>query len=164
MTIMLVKTETRIQKLFKEFLDGKPLPASCCDTVMKELVNEDLVVNYLATVERVKSKLSMNTIECEQNVLYVNFRFLCKEEERPVLIRLLNMKYGNGYFIIVNMSEVVYVPGGSKNTCTTNEMEQWLYEVTEKHLARVRMSERKLKVKNYVAQVKNFFMSSKKPA
>ena len=162
-TIKLIKTEMKIQKTFNEFLDGKTLPISCCNRVMEQLVDKDTrLLDYTRTVERVKNKLNSSKIKQEQNVLYVDFPFLHANEERPVLVRLLNMKYGNGYFIVVNMQEVVYVPAGCKNTHSGNELEQWLSEVTEKHLARIKVSERKLKTKQYVDNVKAFFRLSSK--
>lgn len=162
--IKLIKTEMKIQKTFNEFLGGKTLPLSCCNLVMEQLVDKDTrLLDYTRTVERVKNKLNSSKIKQEENVLYVDFPFLHANEERPVLVRLLNMKYGNGYFIVVNMREVVYVPAGCKNTHSGNELEQWLSEVTEKHLARIRVSERKLKVKNTVERVKSFFSLTKKP-
>lgn len=163
-TIKLIKTQTKTQKLFNEFLDGKTLPPICCERIMAELVDEGRIPNYFATVERVKRKLSMSAVGKEENVLFINFPFLHADEERPVLIRLLNMKYGNSCFMVVNLKEVVYVPAGSKNTNSGNELEQWLSEVTGKHLVRIKVSERKLKMKQYVDSVKNFFHLSSKTA
>ena len=163
-TIKLVKTQTKTQKLFNEFLDGKTLPPVCCERIMAELVNDGRISNYFATVERVKRKLNMFVVKQEENVLFITFPFLHADEERPVLVRLLNMKYGNSCFMVVNLKEVVYVPAGSKITNSSNELEQWLSEVTEKHLARIKVSERKLKMKQYVDSVKAFFHLSNKTA
>ena len=41
-TIKLIKTQTKTQKLFNEFLDGKTLPPICCERIMAELVNNTL--------------------------------------------------------------------------------------------------------------------------
>lgn len=161
-TIKLIKTQTKTQILFNEFLDGKIIPLACCDKIMTELVPDGRIPSYPTTVERVKRKLNVSAVDREENVLFVNFPFLHPNEERPVLVRLLNMKYGNSYFIVINLEEVAYVPIGSKNTNSGNELEQWLSEVTEKHLARVRVSERKLKLKQYVDSVRAFFGLSSK--
>lgn len=161
-TIKLIKTQTKTQKLFNEFLDGKNLPLACCERIMTELGDGLWWSTYHEVIERVKQKLNTTMVCREENVLFITFPFLHTDEERPVLIRLLNMKYGNSFFIVLNLKEVVYVPAGSKITNSGNELEQWLSEVTEKHLARIKVSERKLKMKQHVDNVKNFFRLSSK--
>lgn len=163
-TIKLIKTQTKTQKLFNEFLDGKTLPPVCCERIMAELGDGPWWSTYHEVVERVKQKLNTVMVCREENVLFITFPFLHADEERPVLVRLLNMKYGNSFFIVVNLKEVIYVPAGSKNTNSGNELEQWLSEVTGKHLARIKVSERKLKMKQYVDSVKTFFHLSSKTA
>lgn len=164
MDVNYVKIETQSQKLFKDFLNGVTIPTSSCELVMEDLISDDRIPNYVGTMERVKRKLSFSVIKNVENVLFVTFNYLHAEEERPVLVRLLNMHYHGSMFIVVNMSELVYIPEGSKNTLTLNELSSWLSEVAEKHLARIKVSERKEKIDSFVSQVKSFFHLTKSPA
>ena len=162
MTINLIRTVTKSQLLFEEFIDGKIIPIPACDKVLKDLSDGDHTYGYAFTLNLIKNKLKSSDVKFEENVMFVNFNYTFPVEERPVLIRMLNMKYGNSNFIVVNLQEVVYVPPESKKTQSCNQLEEWLSNVTEKHLARIKMSERKLKMKGYVDEVKNFFRPTKK--
>lgn len=162
MTITLIKTETKSQILFQEFLDGKTLPVSACNLVLQDLAKGDHGFGYEFILNIVKGKLTSGCLSTEENILFVKYNYTFPDEERPILIRLLNMKYGTNNFIVVNLKELVYVPAGSKNYNSGNELEEWLSNVTGKHLAQIKMSERKLKMKGYVDRVKNFFRPTKK--
>lgn len=162
MAITLIKTETNSQILFQDFIDGKIIPISACNLVLQDLAKGDHGFGYEFIVNIVKRKLTSGCVTREENILFVKYAYTFTEEERPILIRLLNMKYGVNNFIVVNLKELIYVPAGSKKYNSGNELEEWLSNVTGKHLVRIKMSERKLKVKNYIERIKNFFHPTKK--
>lgn len=151
MEIKLIKTETNSYKLFKSFIDGKTLPESACERIIQDLTNKDFYTPYKNLVEQVKNKLHYSKVTKEENVIFVKYHYLDAEEERPVLIRMINIHYGAGYFIVVNNSELVYVPAESTITLSKNELSDWLSEVAGKHLTRTKMSKRKQVRLSFVA-------------
>lgn len=145
-----VKLQTQTEKTFREFIDGKCLPASACEHVMRELSDGKEFDEYERIVSVVKNRLKFESIAKRDGVLFVDFNYLKKDQERPVLIRVLNMVFGTHYFIVVNMQEVVYFPAGCKNNQSLNELSGWLTEVAEKHLVATNK-------KSFIESIKGMF-------
>lgn len=133
-----VKLQTQTQRTFQEFIDGKHLPASACEHVMTELSDGKKFDPYERIVSVVKNRLRLANIHKREGVLFVDFKYLLKEQERPVLIRVLNMIFGTHNFIVVNMEEVVYIPAGCKNNQSLNELSGWLTQVADRHAKEIK--------------------------
>ena len=130
---MYVKLQTQTQKTFQEFIDGKHLGVFACDAVLKDLSDGKEFDSYEKIVSVVKNRLKLENIHKREGVIFVDFNYLLKEQERPVLVRVLNMIFGTRSFIVVNMQEVVYIPAGCKNNQSLNELSGWLSEVAARH-------------------------------
>lgn len=147
MALQLVKTKTQSQNLFEEFMDGVTLPHSSCERVVSDL-NDGYFKSYTMTVNRVQGRLTSDQITTLKGVTFVDFQYRNKEVDIPVLVRLLNMTHCKGQmFIVVNNEDLVYLPNGSKNNSSLNELVDYVLSVQKEHLKLVKKKEMVNKVK-----------------
>lgn len=148
MTIRYIKTKTQSQILFEEFLAGVTLPQSCCERVVSDL-NDGSFKSYNITIKRVQARLNSSQILSMKGVTFVDFQYRDKEVDIPVLIRFLNMTHCKGQmFIVVNKEDLVYLPNGSKNNSSLNELVEYVSQVQKEYLKNLRKQEMVNKVKS----------------
>lgn len=150
MTINLIKTRTESQQLFQKFLDGESLPMASSDKTMQDLLNcrPDY---YQVVLERVQRRLNSSLIETRQDVAFVEFLFIDKQAELPVLIRFLNLvKFRASMFIVVNDMDLAYIPPGAKKTYSINELVEAVKLTRDEH-------KRINKRKQALEKLRNFF-------
>ena len=148
MIIQYIKTKTQSQTLFEEFLDGVTLPHSSCERVVSDL-NDGFFKSYNAIVNRVQARLNSTQILSMKGVTFVDFQYRNKEVDIPVLIRFLNMTHCKGQmFIVVNKEDLVYLPNGSKNNSSLNELVEYVSQVQKEYLKNLKKQEMVNKVKS----------------
>lgn len=153
MALQTIKTKTQSQILFEEFMDGETLPHSACERVISDL-NDGYFKSYSMVVNRVRNRLSSENISTIKGVTFVDFQYRNKEVDLPVLVRFLNMTHCKGkMFIVVNQEDLVYLPSGSKNNYSTNELVEYVSSVQKEHL-------KQLKKKELVGKIKTMFTAN----
>lgn len=152
MEIENIKISSFHKDLLAQFLGGKTLPISFCEKILTDISSGSSVETYSALMEKVKKRVNWNTISKGENVVFVSYYLTTEDEQKElsVLVRLINIRFGSENFIVLNHNNVIYVPPGSKINNSVNELSDWLSKVTEKHLARIKMSRRKQAIKSYV--------------